>query len=106
LQEGFDPDYHSDRVGFILRAQVLRRLIESSVRRYDFMGGQDTSKERWGSIQTRYLNFNFARPMSFAAGYLRAVHAGYELKVWVRGHVPTSVWNIGKRLYRLRDSTA
>jgi CelD/BcsL family acetyltransferase involved in cellulose biosynthesis len=99
LQVGNNPEHSADRVGYVLRGYLLQQLIKEGLHRYDFMGGGESYKDRWASTQTRYLNFDFARPMSFAAGYLRTVHAGYKLKEWVRRHAPASVWNIGKRLY-------
>ena len=45
LQEGFDPGYSSDSVGYVLRGQVLRNLIDRGIRRYDFLGGEEESND-------------------------------------------------------------
>jgi len=37
------------RVGYVLRGQLLRNLIDRGIRRYDFLGGEDESKTRWGA---------------------------------------------------------
>ena len=64
LQEGFDPDYSKDRIGSVLRANVLRQVIPEGVRRYDFLAGNDSGKERWGPESWLYLNIHFAKPTS------------------------------------------
>src|SRR5579859_3770368 len=64
LQEGFDPEYASDSVGYVLRSQVLKQVIEEGVRRYDFLGGTDESKMRWGAELKHYRDIDFARPWS------------------------------------------
>src|SRR5437773_11842234 len=78
LQEGFDPEFSSDSVGYVLRAQVLKRLIAAGVRRYDFLGGTDESKTRWGAVVGSYLNFDFARPFSRGSLPLRLKYKGAE----------------------------
>ncbi len=62
LQEGFDPSYSADSVGYVLRGNVLKHLIGEGVRFYDFLGGTDESKIRWGANVKHYLNIEFARP--------------------------------------------
>ena len=36
-------------VGYVLRGRLLRNLIDRGIRRYDFLGGEDESKTRWGA---------------------------------------------------------
>ena len=74
LQEGYDPDYSTDSVGYVLRSQVLRNLIAQGVHNYDFLRGTDESKARWGSVVKSYLNINFARPRSRKRLSLGGVH--------------------------------
>jgi CelD/BcsL family acetyltransferase involved in cellulose biosynthesis len=62
LQEGFDPAYSNDSVGYVLRSFSLHDLIELGVRRYEFLAGQNKSKLRWTAISGNYLNFHIARP--------------------------------------------
>ena len=102
LQEGFDPDYAADSVGYVLRSQVLKRLIADGVRRYDFLGGTDESKMRWGAQVTNYLNFHFARPLSRGSLYLTLKNKSAQTKDWLRNHLPSGVWEglkgvVGKR---------
>src|SRR5262249_12705562 len=56
LQEGFDPEYAADSVGYVLRSQVLKSLINEGIRKYDFLGGTDESKVRWGAVVRSYVN--------------------------------------------------
>jgi CelD/BcsL family acetyltransferase involved in cellulose biosynthesis len=102
LQEGFDPDYSADSVGYVLRSQVLKQLIAEGVRRYDFLGGTDESKIRWGGEVRSYLNLQFARPFSRGSLHLNFKNKGIQTKDWLRSHLPAGVWKglkdtVGKR---------
>jgi len=102
LQEGFDPDYRADSVGYVLRSQVLKQLIVDGVRRYDFLGGTDESKMRWGAEVRSYYNLHFARPLTRGSFHLNFKNTSAQGKDWLRNHLPAGVWNriksmIGKR---------
>ena len=94
LQEGFDPDYAADSVGYVLRSQVLKQLIADGVRRYDFLGGADESKMRWGAQAGHYLDLSFARPFSTGAAYLRAQQCAERSKSWLRRNLPGRAWEV------------
>lgn len=98
LQEGFDPEYSSDSVGYVLRSQVLKTLIADGVRRYDFLGGTDESKLRWGAKVNSYLNLEFARAHSKGSLYLGFRHKGAETKSWFRARVPNAILNAWRRV--------
>ena len=51
LQEGFDVSDRSASYGQILRAAVMRRLIEQGETRYDFLGGITKHKQDWGAVE-------------------------------------------------------
>ena len=70
LQEGFDPAYASDSVGYVLRSHVLQKSIEGGVRFYDFLCGDQESKQRWGADVGHYLDIHFARRVSVGAVYM------------------------------------
>ena len=102
LQEGFDPDYAADSVGYVLRSQVLKQLIADGVRRYDFLGGTDESKMRWGAELRSYNNMHFARPLSRGSFHINFNNKSAQSKDWLRNHLPAGVWNgiksaMGKR---------
>lgn len=92
LQEGFDPDYAADSVGYVLRGQVLKLLIADGVRRYDFLGGNDESKMRWGAELKNYRNLHFARPLSRGSVHLALKNEIASAKRWLRGHLPAGAW--------------
>jgi CelD/BcsL family acetyltransferase involved in cellulose biosynthesis len=92
LQEGFDPDYASDSVGYVLRSQVLKQLVADGVRRYDFLGGTDESKMRWGAELKHYLNLHFALPRSRGSIHLNLRSGRERTKDWLRNHLPAGVW--------------
>jgi len=97
LQEGFDPEYAADSVGYVLRSHVLRQIVGEGVRRYDFLGGTDDSKMRWGGEVKSYRNLHFARPLSLGSAYLRLKLRGAQSKAWMRDHLPAEVWSGLKR---------
>jgi CelD/BcsL family acetyltransferase involved in cellulose biosynthesis len=91
LQEGFDPAYSSERVGYVLRAHVLKTLIGQGVRQYDFLGGEEQSKVRWGAQIGGYADIHFARPMTRGSIFLRMDQATSALKNWFRTNLPAPI---------------
>ncbi len=98
LQEGFDPLYSVDSVGYVLRSQVLKRLIADGIRRYDFLGGTDESKVRWGAEVKNYLNLEFAAPHTWGSIHLLLKYGSAGAKSWLRQNLPKSIWQTLKRL--------
>ncbi len=104
LQEGFDPACGADSVGYVLRSQVLRYCIEHGVRQYDFLAGDQDSKQRWGTVVDSYTNLRFARPGSRGELHLRFADQARVIKGWLRAHVPDSVyaraqqWKVARHL--------
>jgi CelD/BcsL family acetyltransferase involved in cellulose biosynthesis len=94
LQEGFDPAYSADSVGYVLRAHVIEQLIPQGVRRYDFLAGESPSKARWAARTGHYVSLQFARPYSMGSAYLRMTHGAAEGKEWLRGHLPGNAWQV------------
>ncbi|MGA3128300.1 MAG: GNAT family N-acetyltransferase [Candidatus Korobacteraceae bacterium] len=101
LQEGFDPDYASDSVGYVLRSQILRECIQSGARFYDFLYGDQASKQRWGADVGHYIDIHFSRPGSAGAAYLASSQISRAGKDWLRERAPAKVW---KALQTLRRS--
>jgi CelD/BcsL family acetyltransferase involved in cellulose biosynthesis len=98
LQEGFDPDHAPDSVGFVLRSQVLRHLIQEGVRHYDFLAGVSPSKERWGTHADAYVDLHFAKRRTRGAAHLAAVERAIAIKDSLRAHLPTWAWNVLRSL--------
>ena len=101
LQEGFDPEFSSDSVGYVLRSQVLKNLIADGVRKYDFLGGVDDSKLRWGAEVKHYFNMEFARPGTRGSFHLSLKRRSAETKAWLREHMPAVLPTL-KRFKRRR----
>ena len=61
LQEGFDMSNPSASYGQMLRAAVIRHLIEVKESRYDFLGGFTNHKAGWGAQEAGVLHLVAAR---------------------------------------------
>lgn len=61
LQEGFDVSDPTASFGQMLRAAVVRHLVDLRESRYDFLGGFSSHKEDWGAEQGRMLHVIMAR---------------------------------------------
>lgn len=94
LQEGYDHRRSSDRSGYVLRGEVLRTLISESVRTYDFLGGEDAYKSRWGAKPDDYLNLRFAIPWTKGSTLLRLTGNIEASKQWLRRKLPPSAWSL------------
>ena len=94
LQEGYDHRRSSDRPGFVLRGQVLEQLIAERIQRYDFLGGEDPYKRRWGAHDGHYRQLHFALKFGSGALCLQMVDKAARSKGWLREKLPGSVWNV------------
>jgi CelD/BcsL family acetyltransferase involved in cellulose biosynthesis len=92
LQEGYDPFYSRDSVGYVLRAHVICQLIGAGMRRYDFLAGEAAAKTRWNAGSTQYLSIHFARPASKGGLYLQTINTAAEGKEWLRLNLPDNAW--------------
>jgi CelD/BcsL family acetyltransferase involved in cellulose biosynthesis/2-polyprenyl-3-methyl-5-hydroxy-6-metoxy-1,4-benzoquinol methylase len=92
LQEGFDPAYFSDSVGYVLRAHVIERLISQGVRRYDFLAGESASKTRWATKLGHYITLQFARPLTLGRACLCTIRSAAKSKEWLRTQLPNKLW--------------
>jgi CelD/BcsL family acetyltransferase involved in cellulose biosynthesis len=92
LQDGFDPGYYVDSVGYLLRSYVLRHLIADGVRRFDFLAGRGYHKARWVTESVNYFDVHFSKPFSRGSVYLRLLQNTRKTKEWLRGHLPAPVW--------------
>ena len=94
LQEGYDPDHASDRVGFILRAHVLKQLISEGVRIYDFLAGEDPHKARWKPSPSSYRDIRFAATWSLGGVLLNSSYRSLAAKEWLRERLHPSLWRL------------
>ena len=98
---GFRPGLFSDCVGYLLRSQVLKQLIVEGVRRYNFLGGEDPSKERWGTQEGSYLFVRFAKPFTLGSACIRLQQEAKATKEWLRAHLPDSAFSLLRAIYRM-----
>ncbi len=61
LQEGFDVVDEKASYGQMLRAVVIRSLIERGEKAYDFLGGYSDHKTDWGAIQGKMVRMIIAK---------------------------------------------
>lgn len=94
LQSGFDPVYANDSPGFYLKGSMLKALIESGVRRYDFLGGYSDAKARWNAKPSNYVYIHFARPWSVGGLNLHLRKQFHGTKEWMRTHLPAPAWKL------------
>ncbi len=94
LQEGYSLAHGSDRVGFVLRGEVLKTLISEGARTYDFLGGEDSYKARWGALAGTYRHIHFARSFSIGAAWLQIADKTSKGKEWLRKKIPANAWNL------------
>ncbi len=92
LQEGYDHKRTSDRPGYVLRGEVLKHLISEKVRSYDFLGGDDPYKARWGACEGRYRQLHFALKIGAGGLSLQSLDKASKGKNWLRRRLPSSVW--------------
>jgi CelD/BcsL family acetyltransferase involved in cellulose biosynthesis len=75
-------------------------MIRSGAKRYDFLGGNDPYKAKFGAHQKNYLNLTFAGPSRIGRAYVATQKRRRQIKTWLKRKLPAGV------LARLRrDST-
>ena len=94
LQEGYDPDFFSDRVGFVLRGEVLKQLVSEKITVYDFLGGADAHKARWGAEVGHYVDLHFAPRFKRGGAWLWALNSAEKNKERLRSNLPAGIWNL------------
>ncbi len=100
LLGGFDPEFGSYSVRNVLKANVIRDLIARGIRFYDFLGGGESHKLRWGGEQRDYVFLSCAAPRTGGAIYLSVLGSAMRGKEWARQKIPASVWDSLRKTYR------
>jgi len=100
LQGGFDTGLSSLGVGIVLKAKILQALVQEGVRCYDFLGGGEDYKLRWGAELRSYHNLRCALPGSKGALYLKMETSLGRTKEWVRARIPATTWELLRKTYR------
>ena len=88
LQEGFHPKYAAEKIGYALRAHVLEEMIQTGATRYDFLGGADAYKTKYGSRAGSYLNFAIWPVLRAGRMYLAVQRHKQQTKQWLKSKLP------------------
>jgi CelD/BcsL family acetyltransferase involved in cellulose biosynthesis len=91
LQEGFHPKYASEKIGYALKAHFLEEMIRTGAKRYDFLGGDDPYKSKFGARQENYLNLFISGPSKVGRLYLQVQKKKRGLKAWVKRKLPAAL---------------
>jgi CelD/BcsL family acetyltransferase involved in cellulose biosynthesis len=92
FQGGFDPAYSKDSLGKVLLGLCLRDCIEDeSVREYNFMGGMDSYKERWGKSGSDNVSLTLRRSGIRTLAYNSINFASEMGKTVMRAAIPTNM---------------
>ena len=91
LQEGFHPRYAAEKIGYALKAHLLEEMIRTGVKRYDFLGGADPYKSKFGAHQENYLNVFIAGPSRLGRLYLQVQKKKRGTKAWVKRKLPAAL---------------
>jgi CelD/BcsL family acetyltransferase involved in cellulose biosynthesis len=97
LQEGFHPKYAAEKIGYALRAHLLEEMIRAGATQYDFLGGADQYKARFGARQTNYLNLFIAGTSRRARLYLAWQKQERKIKAWLKTNLPADLVNAMRR---------
>jgi CelD/BcsL family acetyltransferase involved in cellulose biosynthesis len=88
LQEGFHPKYTAEKIGYALRAYALEEAIKTGAHHYDFLGGADSYKAKFGSRQAHYLNLSFAGTSNLGRACLLLQKQKQNFKAWLKKNLP------------------
>ena len=91
LQEGFHPRYAGEKIGYALKAHLLEEMIRTGARHYDFLGGADPYKSKFGAHQESYLNLFMAGPSKLGRLYLQVEKHKRRIKAWLKRKLPAGL---------------
>jgi CelD/BcsL family acetyltransferase involved in cellulose biosynthesis len=91
LQEGFHPKYAAEKIGYALKAHLLEEMIRTGAKRYDFLGGADPYKSKFGAHQENYLDLLIAGPSRLVRFYLQVQKQKRGIKAWLKRKLPPGV---------------
>ena len=87
LQEGFHPRYTAEKIGYALRAHMLQEMIRNGATRYDFLGGADAYKLKFGARRGSYLTLRLAGTRR-GRWALAGRHHKQQIKQWLKRMLP------------------
>src|SRR5882724_3282894 len=91
LQEGFHPKYAEEKIGYAMKAYFLEEMIRTGVTRYDFLGGADAYKAKFGARRADYLNLFCAGSSKLGRLYLASQKQKRNAKAWLKSKLPAGL---------------
>src|ERR1700731_159172 len=91
LQEGFHPKYAEQKIGYAMKAYFLEEMIRTGATRYDFLGGADPYKAKFGACQANYLNLFIAGPSKLGRLYLVLQNQKRKAKALLKSRLPADL---------------
>jgi CelD/BcsL family acetyltransferase involved in cellulose biosynthesis len=91
LQEGYDTTFRAPGIGglgVVLRAHAIRSAIEEGLAAYDFLGGTEEFKQRWGTSTSHVRHVRLAAPGARGALAWLATVGAREARAGLRGRAP------------------
>jgi CelD/BcsL family acetyltransferase involved in cellulose biosynthesis len=91
LQEGYDTTFRAPGVGglgVVLRAHAIRSAIEEGLVAYDFLGGTEEFKRRWGTSTSHVRQVRLAAPGARGALAWLATVGAQDARAGLRGRAP------------------
>ena len=115
LQEAFDRHFRPQGVGgvgVVLRGMSIRESIAEGLESYDFLGGMEEYKTRWGTTSHYVQRARIGAPgPAGALAYLSTAKLR-DAKLWVREHLPERLveardrWRVRRQARRARELAA
>jgi CelD/BcsL family acetyltransferase involved in cellulose biosynthesis len=91
LQEGYDTDFRAPGIGglgVVLRAHAIRSAIEEGLAGYDFLGGAEEFKRRWGTSTFHVRLVHLAAPGARGALAWMATVGALDARSRLRSQAP------------------
>ena len=91
LQEGYDTGFRAPGIGglgVVLRAHAIKAAIEEGLRSYDFLGGTEDFKRRWGTSVHHVRNVHLAAPGPRGSLAWVATVGAHDARSRLRGRAP------------------
>ncbi len=107
LQEAFDVSFRPRGVGgigVVLRGMVIRESIVEGLKAYDFLGGNEEFKTRWGTTTHHVERVRIGAPGLAGALAFMCSAMARDARIWIRAHLPKRVVEVRDRLRVLRQA--
>lgn len=91
LQEGFDPASAHIAPGVTLRAAMIRDLIATGIRKYDFLAGTGRHKTDWGASPVEGVRLALAPRNSAGFAYVKLPMLVDSVKTRIKSYLPQAL---------------